>query len=119
MLAISTFLSLLAMAKVRMARASCGDRGQEDSGGTHRAGHPPRAHLLLSGCGVEQDGAVGLQGAGDTTEEGGEGQPRVQQRHAGSVQAAGQQLGVCQGTPQHQPLRVPLPPDRPSEPPHR
>lgn len=92
-MAISTFLSLLAMAKVRMARASCGDRGQEGSESTSRAGCPPRAHLLLSGRGVQQDGAIGLQRAGDTTEEGGEGQPCIQQRHAGGVQAAGQQLG--------------------------
>lgn len=112
MVDISTFLSLLEMAKVRMARASCGNRGQEGSEGTQGAGCPPRrAHLLLSGRGVQQDGAVGLQSTGDTAEEGGKGQPCVQQCHAGGVEAAGQQLGACQGTTQPHQLQVPQPPE--------
>lgn len=61
--AISTFLSLLAMAKVRMARASCGDRGQEGSEGTCRAECPPgltcscravgSSRIVPSGCSAQ------------------------------------------------------------------
>lgn len=53
----------------------------------------PRAHLLLLGRGVKDDDAVEVDGAGDAAEEGGEGQPCIQHPHAGSVQAAGEQLG--------------------------
>lgn len=100
--AVSTFMSGLAMAKVRTARASCEDRGgsggglgggQGGLGGIGGFGDPPKgAHLLLAGGGVEDDGAVGGEGAGDAAEEGGEGQPRVQQPQAGRVEAAGEQL---------------------------
>lgn len=51
------------------------------------------SHLLLPGGGVEDDVPMGVEGAGDTAEEGGERQPRVQQPHAGGIQTAGEELG--------------------------